>query len=93
MSFEHLEKSIHHECLLAQNSSPAYHSDGSRLQNQVDEAEVYPVTRARLKRYVGPLNLQSVYIGELVGITLALDLALDKTNSYSTTPIMILADN
>lgn len=46
-----------------------------------------------MKRYIGPLDLYSVYIGELVGISLALDLALDEIDSYPGTSVLIFTDN
>lgn len=93
MSSNNLDELIQQKRLLAQNSSPVYYSDLSGLQDQVGVAVVNLVTKARLEKYVGPLDLQSVYIGELVGISLALDLALDKINSYATTLILIFIHN
>lgn len=93
MSSNNLDELIQQKRLLAQNSSPVYYSDLSGLQDQVGKAVVNLVTKARLEKYVGPLVLQSVYIGELVGISLALDLALDKINSYATTLILIFIHN
>lgn len=85
-----LEALINHERLLAEKPSPVYYSHGSGLQN---EATANFVTGARAKKYVGPLDLYSVYIGGLVGISLTLDLALDETNSYPSTSVLIFTDN
>lgn len=88
-----LEALINHERLLAEKPSLVYYSDGSGFQNEVGAAAVNFVTGARVKKYVGPLDLYSVYIGELVGISLALDLALDETDSYPSTSVLIFTDN
>lgn len=93
ISSNDLEALINYERLLAQNSSLVYYTDGSGLQDQVGAAAVNLVTGARLKKYVGPLDLHSVYIAELVGISLALGLALDETKSYPTTPVLIFTEN
>ncbi len=89
----YLEELINHERLLAEKPSLVYYSDGSGFQNEAGAAAAYFVTGARVKKYVGPLDLYSVYIGELVGISLALDLALDETDSYPSTSVLIFTDN
>lgn len=45
------------------------------------------------RRYVGPIDFYSVYIGELVGILLALDLAIDESQCYPGAPIQNFVDN
>lgn len=50
-------------------------------------------TGARRRQHVRTLGQYTVYVGELIGIILALDLALDYTRSYPDMPMRIFTDN
>jgi len=71
---DELSALITHERLLVQKPSLFYYIDGSEIDEHVGASAVSPFTEAKRRKYVEPLGEYSVYLGELYGILLALEL-------------------
>lgn len=54
---------------------------------------ICPSTGARRRQHIGTLGPHTVYIGELIGVVLALELALDETHHHPGLPVRIFTDN
>lgn len=84
---------ITHERLLVEKTSLIYYTDGSGIDDHVGGAAVNHRTGAQRGRYIGALSEYTVYIAEVIGILLALELAEDETRDHPGLPIIIFTDN
>ena len=85
---------IDHERLLMEEPALTFYTDGSGIEGHVEAAAVCPAIGAVRRRYLGPLPDYTVYSGELMGIILALEIAIDVQDDYpDLSRIRIFADN
>lgn len=84
---------IEHEKLLSDIPALNFYTDGSGLDGNIGAAAVNLDIGAVRRKYVGKMPDYTVYSGELVGIILALELAIDLKDNYPDMPVRIFADN
>ncbi|KAJ6437961.1 cyclase/dehydrase family protein [Purpureocillium lavendulum] len=70
------------------------YTDGSGINAQIGAAAVCPTIQQTRSSYMGADDTSTVYAGELQGISLALDIALqDRTEGYHRSNVLIYTDN
>ena len=84
---------IEHEKLLADTPALNFYTDGSGIDENIGAAAVNLDIGAIRRRYVGKMPDYTVYSGEIVGVILALELAIDLKDNYPDLPVRIFADN
>ena len=84
---------IEHEKLLADTPALNFYTDGSGIDENIGAAAVNLDIGAVRRRYVSKIPDFTGYSGELVGVILALELAIDLKGNYPNLPIRIFADN
>lgn len=84
---------IEHEKLLADTPALNFYTDGSGIDENIGAAAVNLDIGAVRRRYVGKMPDYTVYSGELVGVILALELAINLKDNYPDLPVRIFADN
>lgn len=88
-----IHAAIEHEKLLADTPALDFYTDGSGIDENIGAAAVNLGIGAVRRRYVGKMLDYTVYSGELGGVILALDLAVDPKGDYLDMPVRIFADN
>lgn len=90
---DELSALITHERLLVQEPALCYDTDGSCLESHIGAAAIRIESGAKRKNYTGQQSGYSIYIGELYGIMLTLEFAIDESADHPEFKVMIFIDN